>query len=191
MDFPIASNKEPAMKTPTKLIALGTAAALAAGIGIYAYTASAAGGFGPSFMQGWAGMGPGMMGGYGAGMMGGYGHGPGMMGSYGYGPGPHGYFGRGAGPNDSAAQVDASKVAAAAKEQLGKATEGQNWTAPNGAKLTPILVDNQIVGQLWQSADLTALDVGSYWQGPWGINVQLLKSGQVVGMMTVTLPQAG
>ena len=120
-----------------------------------------------------------------------YGHGPGMMGAYGYGPGPHGYFGRGAGPNYSAAQVDASKVAAAAKEQLGKATEGQNWTAPNGAKLTPILVDNQIVGQLWQSADLTTLEVGSYWQGPWGVNVQLLKDGTVVGMMQVRISQAG
>lgn len=187
------------MKTRTKLIALGTAAALAAGIGTYAYTASA-GGFGPPFAQGWGGYGPGMMGGYGYGMMGGYGHGrgmmgygygPGMMGSYGYGPGPQGYFGRGAGPNSSGAQVDASKVAAAVKEQLGKATQGQNWTAPNGATMTPILVDNQIVGQLWQSADLTTLDVGSYWQGPRGINVQLLKSGQVVGMMMVVLPQAG
>ena len=125
--------------------------------------------------------------------MGPYGHGPGMMGPYGYGPrmmGPHGY-GPGAGPFASGAQVDASKVAAAAKEQLGKATEGQNWTAPNGAKLTQILVDNQIVGQLWQSADLTALEVGSYWQGPWGINVQLLKSGEVVGMMSVRVAQAG
>ena len=179
------------MKTPTKLIALGTAAALAAGIGTYAYTASA-GGFGPRFAQGWGDYGPGMMGGngYGPGMMGAYGHGPGMMG-YGYGPGPHGYFGRGAGPNVSAGQIDASKVAAAAKEQLGKATAGQDWTAPNGAKMTPILVDNQIVGQLWQSADLTMLEVGSYWQGPWGVNVQLLKSGEVVGMMWVRVAQAG
>jgi hypothetical protein len=186
MDFSIASSEEPAMKTRTKLIALGAAAALAAGVGSYAYTASAAGGFGPPFMQGWGGYGPGMMGGYGPGMMGAYGHGPGMMG-YGYGPGPHGYFGRGAAPSNSGAQVDASKVAAAAKEQLGKATEGQNWTAPNGAQMTPILVDNQIVGQLWQSADLKTLEIGSFWQGPRGVNVQLLKSGEVVGMMWVSV----
>jgi hypothetical protein len=164
------------MKTRTKLIALGAAAALAAGIGTYAYTASA----GP-FMRG------------GVGMMGPNGYGPGMMGQNGYGPGmmgPHGY-GWGAGPAASATQVDASKVAAAAKEQLGKATAGDTWTAPNGTKMTPILVDSQIVGRLWQSADLTTLETGSYWQGPWGLNVQLLKNGEVVGMMWVKIPQAG
>ncbi len=88
-------------------------------------------------------------------------------------------------------ELDTSKVGAAAKEQLSKATEGENWTAPNGAKLTPIVVDNQTVGQLWQSAELTTLEIGSFWQGPWGVNVQLLKSGQVVGMMWVKVPQAG
>ena len=114
-----------------------------------------------------------------------------MMGLFGYGPGSHGYFGRGAGPNFSAGQIDASKVTAAAKEQLGKATAGQDWTAPNGAKLTPILVDNQIVGQLWQSADLTTLEVGPFAQGPWGVRVQLLKGGEVVGMMWVRVAQSG
>jgi hypothetical protein len=167
MDVPIASNKEPAMKTRTKLLSLGVAAALAAGVGTYAYTASAAG-FGP-FAHGWTGMGPGMMGPNG--------YGPGMMGPRGYGPG--------AGPFTSGLQVDATKAAAAAKEQLSKATVGENWTAPNGSKLTPILVDNQIVGRLWQSADLTTLEIGSYWQGRWGVNVQLLKNGEVVGMMWV------
>jgi len=72
------------MKTRTKLAAFGTAAVLAAGIGTYAYTASAQGGFGPPFMHGMmgGGMGPGMMHG-GPGMMGGHG----MMGG---GHGPHG-----------------------------------------------------------------------------------------------------
>jgi hypothetical protein len=52
------------MKTRTKLVALGTAAVLAAGVGTYAYTASAEGGFGPPLMRGMmgGGMGPGMMG---------------------------------------------------------------------------------------------------------------------------------
>ena len=165
------------MKTRTKLIALGTAAALAAGVGSYAYTASAAG-FGP-FANGRTGMGPGMMGSnaYGPGMMGPNGYGPGMMGPRGYGPG--------AGPFASGPQIDASKAAATAKEQLGKATAGATWTAPNGSKMTPILVDSQIVGRLCQTADLTTLEIGSYWQGRWGVNVQLLKDGEVVGMMWV------
>ncbi|MEX0853299.1 MAG: hypothetical protein WD036_08475 [Bauldia sp.] len=72
------------MNTRTKLISLGTAAALAVGIGTYAFSASSdesGFGFGPPFMRG---MGPGMMKGMGPGMMGGgpgaMGMGPGMMG---------------------------------------------------------------------------------------------------------------
>jgi len=64
------------MQTRTKLISLGAAAALAIGVGTYAFTASseeAGSGFSPPFMRG---MGPGMMSGMG-GMMGG---GPGAMG---------------------------------------------------------------------------------------------------------------
>ncbi|MHB1101760.1 MAG: Spy/CpxP family protein refolding chaperone [Devosia sp.] len=53
------------MKTRTKLVALGVAAVLAAGVGTYALSASAAGGFGPPHMRG-------MMGGHGM-MMGGHG----------------------------------------------------------------------------------------------------------------------
>jgi hypothetical protein len=42
-----------------------------------------------------------------------------------------------------------------------------------------------MVGQLWRTADLKSLEIGSYWQGPWGVNVQLLKKGEVVGMLWV------
>jgi hypothetical protein len=48
------------MKTRTKLVALGVAAVIAAGVGTYAFSASAAGGFGPPHMRGMMG-GPGMM----------------------------------------------------------------------------------------------------------------------------------
>lgn len=96
-----------------------------------------------------------------------------------YGPpfGPGGYYG--------GSQVDRSKVDAAVKETLGKATAGNAWTTPVGTKVTPILVDNQIVGQLWRNADLKTLSIGSYWEGPWGMNVQLVKNGEVVGMLWV------
>jgi hypothetical protein len=99
------------MKTRT-LIGLGVAAALAAGIGAYSFTAHAqyGGGYGPGMMGG--GYGPGMMDGNGPGngYGPGYGHmrgfGPGNNGE-GYGPGYHmrGYgpgmmqgYGRGYGP---------------------------------------------------------------------------------------------
>jgi hypothetical protein len=121
--------------------------------------------------------------GWGPGMMGPYGYGPGMMGPYGYGPGM--MYGYGPGPYSAVPQVDSTKVDAAAKDTLSKATEGKSWTNPAGFTMAPILVDNQIVGQLWQSADIKTLDVGSYWEGPWGVRVQLLKDGQVVGMLWV------
>jgi periplasmic protein CpxP/Spy len=85
------------MKTRTKLVALGTAAVLAGGVVAYAYTASAAGGFGPPFMHGMTGGGPGMMHG-----------GPGMMGQ------GHGMMGGGHGPLgaalDPSTHLDALKI---------------------------------------------------------------------------------
>jgi len=86
-----------------------------------------------------------------------------------YGP-PYGYF--------SGTKVDRSKVDAAVKQTLDKATKGQSWTNPGGVKLTPILVDSQIVGQIWEDADPKTLTVGSFWAGRWGVNVQLVKDGK-------------
>lgn len=90
---------------------------------------------------------------------------------------PYGYF--------SGTQVDRSKVDAAVKQTLDKATKGESWTNPGGVKLTPILVDNEIVGQLWEDADPKTLTVGSSWSGPWGVNVELVKDGKVIGMLWV------
>jgi hypothetical protein len=90
---------------------------------------------------------------------------------------PYGYF--------SGKQVDRSKVDAAVKQTLDKATKGQSWTNPGGVKLTPVLVDNQIVGQIWEDADPKTLTIGSFWAGPWGVNVQLVKDGKVIGMVWV------
>ena len=86
------------MKTRTNLVALGTAAVLAAGVGTYAYTASAQGGFGPPFMHGMmgGGMGPGMMHG-----------GHRMMGSHGMMGGGHGPFGA---AFDPSSHLDALKT---------------------------------------------------------------------------------
>ncbi len=94
-----------------------------------------------------------------------------------FGPPAYGYF--------SGVEVDRGKVDAAVKETLSKATKGQRWTTPAGAKLTPILVDNQIVGQLWEDADPKTVTMGSFWAGPWGVNVQLVKDGKVIGMLWV------
>jgi hypothetical protein len=104
------------MKTRTRLLTLGAAAVVAAGLGTYAYTASAQGGFGTPFMHGMmgSGMGPGMHGGHG---MGGPGRGHGMMGhGHGMMGGGHGMMG-GHGPVgaafDPSSHLDALKTALA------------------------------------------------------------------------------
>ncbi|KAB2919068.1 MAG: hypothetical protein F9K29_07565 [Hyphomicrobiaceae bacterium] len=98
-------------------------------------------------------------------------------------PHGYGYF--------SGVEVDRGKVDAAVKQALSKAIKGKTWSTPAGVKHTPILVDNQIIGQLWEDADLTTLIIGAFWAGPWGVNVELVKDGKVVGMVWVKARPAG
>jgi len=118
------------MKSRNTMIALGVAAALAAGVGAYSYTASAQGGpgWGPGWMMGgggpnggpgnWncpafgqdGGPGPGYGPGYHMGGWGG-GPGPGMMRGWGYGRGPgYGYDRRADAPSNLNLSVDDVKT---------------------------------------------------------------------------------
>jgi hypothetical protein len=99
-----------------------------------------------------------------------------------FGPPAHGYF-----SDVEEGTVDYGKVDAAAWQVLSKAAKGEIWTTPGGAKLTPLLVNGQIVGQLWEDLDPKTLTTGSFWAGPWGVNVQLVKDGKVVGMIWVKM----
>ena len=101
-----------------------------------------------------------------------------------YGPRAYGY-------SSGNTEVDRSKVDALAKETLSKAIKGQTWATPAGVKHTPLLVDNQVVGQLWEDSDPKTLIIGSFWAGPWGTNVELVKDGKVVGMVWVKMPPGG
>ena len=96
-----------------------------------------------------------------------------------YGPRAYGY--------SSGAEVDRGKVDTAVKETLSKATKGQLWTTPAGTKHTPLLIDNQVVGQLWEDTDPKTLIMGAFWAGPWGVNAELVKDGKVVGMLWVKI----
>lgn len=100
-----------------------------------------------------------------------------------YGPRAYGY--------SSGVEVDRGKVDAAVKETLSKATKGKTWSTPAGVKHTPILVDDQVVGQLWEDSDPATLIIGAFWAGRWGVNVELVKDGKVVGMIWVKVPPAG
>ena len=100
-----------------------------------------------------------------------------------YGPRAYGY--------SSGVEVDRGKVDAAVKETLSKVAKGKVWSTPAGVKHTPILLDDQVVGQLWEDSDPTTLIIGAFWAGPWGVNVELVKDGKVVGMVWVKVPPAG
>jgi hypothetical protein len=77
------------------------------------------------------------------------------------------------------------KVEAAAKAALAKAKKGTPWSSRWGVTHTPILIGNEIVGQLWEDADLSKLQVGSFWAGTFGQKVELVNGTRVVGMMWV------
>jgi hypothetical protein len=96
-----------------------------------------------------------------------------------YGPGLGGYY--------AGQEVARDKVEAAVKAALGKAAKGTLWTSPRGVKYTPITVDGQVIGHLWEDADLGALQVGAYWAGRFGQKAELTKDGRVVGMIWVNL----
>jgi hypothetical protein len=81
--------------------------------------------------------------------------------------------------------VAPEKVEAAAKAALAKAKKGTAWSSRGGVAHTPILIGTEIVGQLWEDADLSKLQVGSFWAGPFGQKVELVSGTRVVGMMWV------
>jgi len=80
--------------------------------------------------------------------------------------------------------VPASKVEAELKEVLSKATKGHTWTDGRGVKHIEIVVDNEIVGNLWkEDVDLPSLKLGSYWSAPMGTKAELETDNEVVGMI--------
>lgn len=81
--------------------------------------------------------------------------------------------------------VAPEKMETAAKAELAKAKKGTPWTSRMGVTHTPILIDNEIVGQLWEDADLTKLQIGSFWAAPFGQKVELVNGNRVVGMLWV------
>ncbi len=80
-------------------------------------------------------------------------------------------------------ELEYEKVRADAKALLEKATKGDAWKSPCGTLHIPLVVEGNIVGELWEDIELKDLDIGAYWYGKWGIKVQLVKDGRVVGFI--------
>lgn len=83
----------------------------------------------------------------------------------------------------TAKEVDRDKVEADTRDALAKVKKGDAWTDPRGVKHIPLLLDGDIVGNLWEDVPLSDLKVGSYWAAAWGSKVELVHQDRVVGML--------
>jgi len=77
--------------------------------------------------------------------------------------------------------ISYEEIKVKAKELLEKASKGATWTNPWGLTRTPIIIDNQITGWLLEDTDLKDLEIGAYKYTKFGMKVQLVKNGKVVG----------
>ncbi|MGC8471503.1 MAG: hypothetical protein ACP5PM_04335 [Acidimicrobiales bacterium] len=83
------------------------------------------------------------------------------------------------------AELDRDEVTKETKAMLAKATKGDAWTDPKGRRHIPLLVDDQIVGNLWEDADLAGLDLAGYWAVPNGVHAELASGQRIVGTIWV------
>jgi hypothetical protein len=83
-------------------------------------------------------------------------------------------------------QLDRATVEKNAKAALSAATKGEAWKSPRGVSHIPILnKDKLAIGNLWEDADLKAVEVGTYWTGRYGTRVDLVANGKVVGVLAL------
>ncbi|WP_048147793.1 hypothetical protein [Palaeococcus ferrophilus] len=80
-------------------------------------------------------------------------------------------------------EPDYEEMRAKAREVLSKAIKGAAWRCRCGSLHVPLVVEGQIIGELWEDVDPKEVEVGAYWFGKWGTKVQLVKNGRVVGFI--------
>lgn len=76
-------------------------------------------------------------------------------------------------------------VAARAQLILSQSRKGRSWVTPRGVTRWPIMVQSQQRGTLWEDVDLAGVTLGDHWQTGWGVRVELMHGGRVVGMLWV------
>lgn len=64
---------------------------------------------------------------------------------------------------ESENEVDRNKVDAALKKLLTSATKGDGWKDPQRTKHIPVLVDGDVVGNLWDDVKFSDLIPPSHW----------------------------
>ncbi len=76
-----------------------------------------------------------------------------------------------------------AEVEARVEELLAQAKKDVAWRDPRGVLHLPLVIDGEIIGELREDLDPKTLRAGAYWRGPWGMKVQLVKDGRVVGFV--------
>jgi hypothetical protein len=66
---------------------------------------------------------------------------------------------------------------------LSKVKKGKSWTSPNGIKHIPLLLGEDIVGNLWKDVDIKSLKIGDYWVKPCCTKIELIYKDEIVGMI--------
>ena len=84
-------------------------------------------------------------------------------------------------------KVDRETVENKALQTLLNVTTGEAWTSPGGVKHIPIMLNDEPVGNLWENANISELNIGTYWAGQFGIKTELVKDNDVIGMLWLPL----
>lgn len=82
-------------------------------------------------------------------------------------------------------ELSEEQVEKDSKNLLAKVKKGEAWTDPTGVKHIPLLLNDEVVGQVFEEkvTDPKALEVASYWVGGFGVKVDLAYNKKVVGML--------
>jgi hypothetical protein len=82
-------------------------------------------------------------------------------------------------------EIKRSTVEKEVTDVLGKATLGKPWADPQDVQHIPILLHDEVVGNLWEKheSSLHNLKIGGYWAARFGTRVELVKNYRVVGML--------
>jgi len=75
------------------------------------------------------------------------------------------------------------EIKATARDLLEKVSKGAAWKCRCGTLHVPLLIEGEIIGELWEDVDPKEVEIGAYWYGRWGTKVQLVKDGRVVGFL--------
>ncbi len=93
--------------------------------------------------------------------------------------GRHGYI--------VSAELDYERIKNYVKDVLSRARKGNVWRCRCGSIHIPLIVNNEIVGEIWEDVSLDKIEAGPYWYGRNCGKVHLVYNGRIIGFMWLPL----